>query len=289
MKKTTRQDYEERMLRVLLHIRDNLDRNPGLDELAAVAHFSPYHFHRIFRGMVGESLQSHLRRLRIEQAAFRLATTDDAVIQVALGAGFESHAAFSRAFRAVMGCSPSDWRARGTDQVVGTNPAALLRCPTEEEKMDVKIVQEDEQRVAFVRHTGPYDQCDQAWDRLCTHLGAAGRLGPDCRFIGLCYDDPDITPADKLRYDACVSVDADFQPEGDIGVQVLPGGCFAQTTHFGPYENLSITYSRLLGQWLPASGRRFKQEVIREVYLNDPQTAEPEDLVTDILLPLEEA
>ncbi|PIE76640.1 hypothetical protein CSA17_01140 [bacterium DOLJORAL78_65_58] len=237
MKKTTRQDYEERMLRVLLHIRDNLDRNPGLDELAAVAHFSPYHFHRIFRGMVGESLQSHLRRLRI----------------------------------------------------VGTNPAALLRCPTEEEKMDVKIVQEDEQRVAFVRHTGPYDQCDQAWDRLCTHLGAAGRLGPDCRFIGLCYDDPDITPADKLRYDACVSVDADFQPEGDIGVQVLPGGCFAQTTHFGPYENLSITYSRLLGQWLPASGRRFKQEVIREVYLNDPQTAEPEDLVTDILLPLEEA
>ena len=153
--------------------------------------------------------------------------------------------------------------------------------------MDVKIVKENETRVAFVRHTGPYHLCGQAWSKLCLHLGALGLLGGNPRFIGLSYDDPEVTPEDKIRYDACVEVDADFQPEGDIGVQVLPGGDFAMTTHFGSYENLKDTYAALLGRWLPDSGRRFKMGPTREVYLNDPESTAPEDLVTDIYLPLE--
>ena len=154
--------------------------------------------------------------------------------------------------------------------------------------MDVKIVKENNVRVAFVRHTGPYDQCGAAWGKLCSHLGAAGLLGGSPRFIGLSYDDPEVTPADKIRYDACVEVDDSFQPEGEIGVQVLPGGDFARTTHFGPYENLKHTYAALLGQWLPEAGRKFKIEPTREVYLNDPESTDPQDLVTDIFLPLED-
>ncbi len=110
MKQDTRQDYEERMLRVLIHLQRNLDRSVSLEELAEVAHFSPFHFHRIFRGMIGESVKAHLRRLRIEKAAWRLVQTDDPIIRIALDAGFESHAAFSRAFKIQMGQSPSDWR-----------------------------------------------------------------------------------------------------------------------------------------------------------------------------------
>ena len=141
--------------------------------------------------------------------------------------------------------------------------------------MDVKIVNENDVRVAFVRHTGPYDQCGAAWSKLCSHLGAAGLLGGGPRFIGLSYDDPEVTPTDKIRYDACVEVDDSFQPEGEIGVQVLPGGEFAMTTHFGPYENLNQTYAALLGQWIPESGRKFKLEPTREVYLNDPESTVP--------------
>ena len=110
MKEITRQDYEERMLRVLIHIQRNLDQSPTLEELAEVAHFSPFHFHRIFRGMTGESLKAHVRRLRIEKAAGRLRKTDHPVIRIALDAGFESHAAFTRAFKTQMGQPPNDWR-----------------------------------------------------------------------------------------------------------------------------------------------------------------------------------
>lgn len=291
MKQDTRQDYEERMLRVLIHIQRHLDHSPTLEELAAVAHFSPYHFHRIFRGMTGESLNSHLRRLRLEKAAVRLRQTDEQVITVALDAGFESHAAFSRAFKNQMGISPSAWRETPRESVVetdGDDLRQLISTAKGGPKMDVKIVKEDDVRVAFVRHTGPYNLCGQAWSRVCGHLGAQGLLGGAPRLIGLSYDDPEITPTDKIRYDACVEVDDEFQPEGDIGVQILPGGDFALTTHFGPYENLKDTYAALLGQWLPGSGRKFKMDPTRELYLNDPESTDPEDLVTDIYLPLED-
>ncbi len=287
MKQDTRQDYQERMLRVLIHIQKNLDQSPTLEELAAIACFSPFHFHRIFRGMTGESLQAHLRRLRIEKAASRLRQTNDSVIRIALGSGFESHAAFSRAFKTQMRKTPSGWRRCPQDQLPPTTPV-LLAGTKGERKMEVSIVKREQIRVAFVRHTGPYQECGSAWDKVCTHLGAQGRLGNDPTFIGLSYDDPEVTPAAKLRYDACIVVDEDFQPEAEIGVQILPAGTFARTTHLGPYENLKLTYAALLGRWLPGSGRRYTLDPTREFYFNDPENTAPEDLVTDIFLPLEE-
>jgi AraC family transcriptional regulator len=112
MKESTRRDYTERMTRVLVFIQENLDHELGLEELARVAFFSPFHFHRIFRGMLGESVKEHVRRLRIERAALRLRNTSRSVIDVALETGYESHEAFSRAFKAMLGESPSSFRAR---------------------------------------------------------------------------------------------------------------------------------------------------------------------------------
>jgi len=98
--------YTERILGVLVFIHRNLDDRLPLEAYAKVAHFSPYHFHRIFRGMVGESLAEHIRRLRLERAAMRLRHTDWAIIEIALEAGYEAHEAFTRAFRALWGLQP---------------------------------------------------------------------------------------------------------------------------------------------------------------------------------------
>ena len=102
MKKSTEQLYRERILKVLVFIQRNLDSELSLDEFARVAHFSPYHFHRVFRGIVGESLQEHIRRLRLERAAMRLKHTDWTVLEIALEACYETHEAFTRAFRRSM-------------------------------------------------------------------------------------------------------------------------------------------------------------------------------------------
>jgi AraC family transcriptional regulator len=298
MKRTTLEDYKERMLRVLLYIQRHLDEETPLEELARVAAFSPYHFHRIFRGMLGESVKEHIRRLRLERAAMRLKHGDTPVTTIAFEAGYESHEAFTRAFKAMRGVTPSEFRSRnGTYPPLQSRPRVHYREGSDiddfepeipgDETMDVKIKKLESVRVAFVRHVGPYKECGGAWEKLCARLGEKGLLGPDTQYIGLCHDDPDVTPADKIRYDACATVGDDFTPEGEIGVQTIDGGDYAMTTHFGPYNQLNETYARLFGQWLPQSGRECRSAPSLEFYLTDPENTDPEDLVTDLYAPLE--
>jgi AraC family transcriptional regulator len=295
MRKTTQQDYQQRLLRVLVYIQKNLDRDPTLAELAEVAHFSPYHFHRIFRGMVGESVRAYMRRLRLERAAGRLIMGDDPIIRIALDAGYESHAAFTRAFSTMTGLSPTEYRKQRRPLVsyaphlrLAEDGSLAFAIPTTGgTTMDVTIKTIPERRVAFIRHTGPYAECGQAWSKLCMKLGPEGRLGPSAQFIGLSYDDPDVTPVDKIRYDACVTVGDDFEPEGEIGVQTVGGGTYAVTTHHGPYEEFSKTYAELCGQWIPKHERTIRAEPCLEVYLNDPESTPPAELLTDVYLPIE--
>ncbi len=294
MRDSTEKLYAERLLRVLVFIQQHLDEELPLEALARVAHFSPYHFHRIFRGMVGESLKEHIRRLRLERAAQRLKHTDRSVLEIALEAGFQTHEAFTRAFRTLLGCSPSQFRSDSNAALaahgihyqgdVETTAVSLISGDGE---MDVKIEHLDPLRVAFVRHIGPYHEVGKAWETLCTQLGKEGLLGPDSRFVGVCYDDPEVTAPEKIHYDACVTVDENFEPQGEVGVQTLPGGTFAVLTHIGPYDRLNQTYAELFGRWLPSSGRELRSEPSLEFYMNDPESTEPEDLLTDIYAPLE--
>src|SRR5215472_3236937 len=95
-KETTLRFYKERLLRVLVEIQQRLDDPLSLEELACLACLSPHHFHHVFTGMLGESLGSHIRRLRLERAACRLKLSQMQVVQIAFEAGYETHEAFSR-------------------------------------------------------------------------------------------------------------------------------------------------------------------------------------------------
>lgn len=298
LKTITLQDYRQRMLRVLVHIQQNLDGELTLEELAGVAHFSPYHFHRIFRGMLGESLRAHVRRIRLERAAMRLKHSRLPIIQIALEARYDSHEAFTRAFRAMAGLSPSEFRSQQRSAPQGVAPSGVHYAPegpladfqpleTGGATMDVNIERLAPQRVAFMRHVGRYDEVGTTWENLCTQLGAEGLLGGQTRFIGICHDDPEVTPPQKIRYDACVTVDENFQPAGEIGVQTVAGGDYAVTTHHGPYERLNETYRQLMGEWIPRSGRALGSAPCLEIYLNDPESTESAELLTDIYVPLE--
>ncbi len=292
------QQYKQRMLRVLVYIQQHLDEELELEDLARIACFSMYHFHRVFRGMLGESIKEHIRRLRLERAAARLKRTDVPITEIALEAGYESREAFTRAFKSMGGLSPSEFRLQngssshtaapsGVHYREGVPASDFNPVQSGGISMEVKIETLEPVRVAFCRHVGPYDGCGAAWDRLTAELGRRGLLGAGTKFIGLCHDDPEVTPPDKIRYDACVTVNEEFRPERDIGVQTIAGGQYALTTHFGPYNRLGETYSQLLGQWLPRSGRELRSIPCLEVYLNDPEGTDPEELITDIYAPLE--
>ena len=296
-KTATRRDYHERILGVLVHIQSHLDHALDLDELARVAAFSPFHFHRIFRGMVGESVAEHIRRLRLERAAQQLKTSDLPVTQVAFNAGYETHEAFTRAFRAMFEQSPSAFRkehrkipvrpaASGVHYAVDGTIGEFQSPLGSEVAVDVRIETVEPMRVAFMRHVGSYDQVGPLWERFFTFAMRCGLLGPGFQMLGVPHDDPGVTPPDKLRYDACITVNASFQAQGEVGVQEIRGGLYALTTHIGPYLGLSEVYDALIGRWLPASGHEPGEGAAFEIYRNSPKDTAPANLITDIYMPL---
>lgn len=282
----TNDGCRQRLNRVLACLETNLDDPPSLERLADVAHYSPYHFHRMFTGMVGESLAAYVRRLRLERAAMWLARTSRPVTDIALGSGYDSHEAFTRAFKAHFGISPSAYRrtARRGDPL----PPVCAPSPKRQgdTAMDAKIVCFPVTRVAYVRHVGPYAQCHEAWERLCAWAGPKGLLGPHTRVIGVCHDDPEVTPPEKIRYDACVTVPENVTAEGPAGIMDLGGGDYAMILHQGPYSELHAAYARLCGVELPKLAREPAYAPSFEIYMNDPATTAPQDLRTEIYVPL---
>lgn len=289
----TRNDYSRRIGRVLAHIQERLDETLLLEELAAVAHFSPFHFHRVFRGMVGESVMQHVRRLRLERAAMRLRHTDRAIVDIAFEAGYENHESFTRAFRSAFGRPPSAFREEKGFGARVESPASVhfsgggaevtfTPMGVGQEPLDVSVRRLDPERVAFMRHVGPFEEVGETWERLMEWAGTEGLLGPRTRFFGACYDDPEVTPADKIRYDACVTVDSEIAGDGEIGVQTITGGRFAVTLHEGPYEALGDTCAALFGRWFAGRDHEPGDPPCLEFYLNDPDCTEPEGLLTEI-------
>jgi AraC family transcriptional regulator len=289
MKPSTEQDYHERIVRTLVYIQQHLDDVLKLEQVAAVAAFSSFHFHRIFRGLVGETMKEYVRRLRLERAARDLKRIDEPITQIALQAGFETHESFTRAFGDMFGLSPSAYRtAHKHESESGThlNDASVYHPPDYGDVPRVEVEDLPAMSLVFLRHVGPYNQVGATWGRLMTWAGMRGLLGPNMKLLGIVYDDPEVTPLDKVRYEAAVAVSRPVQPEGEFGVMELGGGSYAVVTHKGPYEELGKTYQRVYGGWLPKSGRHLRDVPAFEQYLNSPQNTKPEDLVTLIHVPL---
>lgn len=153
--------------------------------------------------------------------------------------------------------------------------------------MEVNIRKVEAMTLACVRHVGPYEECKPAWDKICAWAGPKGLLGPDTACIGICHDDPETTPPDQIRYDACITCAETEIPEGEVNPFTIPEGEYAVCRHVGPYEKLKESWGWLAGEWLPASGKGFGKNVCFEMYMNDPETTPPEELITDIYLSVE--
>ncbi len=283
----TIRDHQERLNRVLDHIRQHLDEPLDLDRLASVACFSPFHFHRIFAAHVGETVREHVKRLRLELAAHRLTHTPRSVTDIALAAGYETPSAFTRAFGQHFGASPTNFREARRQALAPSAMKLSLDTNLKETTVKPEIRTRAATVAVYARRIGDYHQTAQAaWNAVCAFAGPQGLIGPRSEFLGCSHDDPTVTPVEKLRYDACITVDRDVQPTGDIGVQTIDGGRFAVFVHEGPYGDLSRTYAAIYGQWLPQSNEQLRDASCFEKYLNSPDQVAPAELRTEIWIPI---
>lgn len=277
-------DYQERLSRVQAYIHDHLDQPLDLARLAEVAHLSPYHWHRVYQALYGETIAATVRRLRLHRATGYLAHTALPIEQVARKCGYPNVQSFTRAFSALYGTSPSRYRAEGSHTVFRQGAAQPLAAGYVVELREVPQVQ-----LAGVLHKGSYMRMGKAYAQAYTGMAAQGLMRPDTRWMAVYYDDPYAVPEAQLHSRAGLSLPADHRGALQVPLEpfALGGGLCAVLRYRGPYASMRAAYRWFYGQWLVQSGHAAANLPVFEDYLNNPRDTAPADLLTDIYLPLQ--
>jgi AraC family transcriptional regulator len=285
LRAANRGEYDQRMHRVLQYIDQRLEKALPLTELADVAHFSPFHFHRLFTAWTGETLGDYLRRRRMEVAAMRLVAQPRlTVLQAALSVGFGSGEAFARAFKARFGESASAWRRhqrahrlprsnldqpnRKLDQAFsersGEDVGTATHAP--EPEMNVKLIDRPPALIAYLRHVGPYGAPIGAfWQQHVYPWMQTNDLLHLPRY-GISHDDPNITQPAQCRYDAGVEIPVQREFSGPALRATIPGGRFATAYFKGTVDTIANSWQAVLRDWLPPSGLQLDNRPAFEYY-----------------------
>ena len=262
----------ERLERALALLAGRLDAPPALEELAAAAGVSPFHFHRIWRAMTGEPVGQTVARLRIAASQQRLLAGAGTVTEVAMEGGFGTSQSFARAFRKVAGVSPSQFLTGGHD-ALGVEPPAA----------DIRIELRPECRlVAMRREGGAYVALNALFWSVFNWAEANGALERMEGIYGIPLDDPRSVPEAALRYDAAFAL-GETEAEPPFHTVILAAGDHARLRHHGSYYGLEAADQALI-EWVLASGREPGATPLYHHFLNDPEEVAEDALVTDILL-----
>ena len=246
---TSRQEYISRINKVMNYVDHHIDQTLSLGALAGIANFSPFHFHRIFTVLTGETPGNYVQRMRVEKAARFLKNDKHMSIgEIAYACGFGSLSLFSRSFRTYFGTTAKEYRQRekavfSNDGLQYSKNGQLLSKNMKQEFdfdaqlctvklnnlifMDTKVEIKEmpEMKVVYVRHTGQYNQIGKAFEKVMKWAGARGLLNfPETKTVTVYLDDPSVTSVEKVRQDACVTVNGDVKVDGEIGKAIIPAG-----------------------------------------------------------------
>lgn len=286
-------EYVEKIHSVINYIDQNTDNQISIKELADIAGFSQYYFHRIFSSYIGEPLSMFVKRIRLEKSAQKLIYTNTNITEVALSAGYETPSAYTKAFKQIFGVNPSEYKI-AKSFVLQMERNNEYRDKLKETLMadftGIKTIEDE--KVYYVRKLGNYQKsAKEAYAELREFIRKNNLdtplTNPMVKVLGISHDDPIVTDEDKCRFDACISLIKEYPLEGNVGIQTVKGGKYAIFLHKGPYSELSDVYRAICGEWIPNNNYKVRDLPIFEVYLNDCCVTKPEDLLTEIYLPLE--
>ena len=240
---------------LLIDVQQNLESELSLRSLAQRYGYSPFHFHRFFSSAIGETPKRHVDRLRLERAAYKLAITDESVLDIALSVGFNAHETFSRAFKRAFGHTPKDYRRHckaaqeeWSKHNHGSRGSGCLLS-------DVRFVSLPPMTLLAVRYHGayaklpvPFSDDDTLWKPM---LPALKPDDPPRQALLICYDDPTVTPDALQRCDACIASTPGASTTDPARRLGFAGGMYGGIEHVGPLATIEQAY------WICADGIRW--------------------------------
>lgn len=304
-KTQTDSEYAQRIDRVIDHLRANLHRPVKLAELANVACFSEFHFHRIFTAVSGETLNNFTNRLRLEKAARLLRYSAQSLTEIALDCGFSSSATFSRAFRSGYDTSPSQFRRSGEIKkskirkelfpkdeyglhVIGEDMSA-------EEKraaFPVRLIDLPERQIAYVRVTNAFEM-QRVLDALTTLIewAKSQNIFSSGILFGMTVDDPHVTPKHLYRYEVCFASSSPFERMdgmSKLGISKLqlPAMCYAAIKVSGDIHKVATAWDYLYRDWLIHSAYEPEHAPALEIFLDKESATDWSHFELDLCLPV---
>jgi AraC family transcriptional regulator len=278
----TPQTYLQRVNRAIEHVVSRLAEPLRLEDVARVALLSPFHFHRIFRALVGETLGDFVKRLRIDRALVMMAHAPrSSLTKIALDCGFSSSSDFSRCFKQRFGVPPSAfdiqlWRSThraDLEEIVRqwAEQLPINRLPPRQNPdcFKVRIRNLPVRTVAYIRVRDPYhgDAVVQATMRL---IAWAERHGlADGQWLGYQWENPEIVSLEACQYQVAVEAEH-FIPKGEIGKFTFPPMLVAEVELRGGLDLELRALQWLYGSWLPRSGYVPDDQPVFEAWIGRP-------------------
>jgi len=250
---------KERCLRVSDYVRRNLDAPLDLHSLAKVAHFSPFHFHRVFKSITGETLTRFVQRARLERAAYLMkASPGRKLDSIAVEVGFAAHSDFTRVFKKHYDVAPSAWdRKSRLDEVKisGSYEVQMAAARADFPPGPVELISQPARRLIYVRTPTPFlgAGLHQAYERLCDFLQARGVDLDAETLVGWCWDNYETTPISAINYDLGFTVPGHVHAEGEFALQVFEAHRAATVQIDGPLASIAVGWVVLFDEWLPTS------------------------------------
>ena len=247
-------NHVDRINRVLEYIEANLDTNIDLGLLADKCALSRYHFHRVFKALVGEKPLRYVENRRLSRACNDLLNSDKRIIDIAFDYGFQSHESFIRAFKKTYSLPPSQFRKvrpRVTLQDMCKIGSLDLKLSNGIAKPNPTILHKPAFSITGLTYSGhDTSAINRLWERFCKILKTGNFKVDKNQYLGVCFHDMDMRNNEVFEYYAGFESILSMDIPKDMKMLHIPENDYAVFTHQGPVDKIEMTYNQIYGHWL---------------------------------------
>lgn len=301
---TSKNEYLRRMNKVQDYIERNISQTFTLEELADVAGFSKYHFHRIFKVITNESLQQYINRFKLERSTHFLShRLEMNITDIAHYLGYSDSAVFSRSFKQLFHMSPNEYRKQYRKNCKEqynisryNEDVSSMEKKEEKEKIDgsVEIIEIEALRVAYLRFTGNYHKLADEFSKLLERLLKCAYEQQvleenKTKILSIYHDHPEFTQPDHFKTSLCITIPKDVKIDGhsELSFMEIPAGKYIVGHFYIHQHQYSDIWDYIYEEWLTTSGYVPSDSFPFEMYMNDYRLDENGKHLVDIYLPVE--
>jgi len=289
MKNATVTYYQKIVDDVRQYIHNNLNENMTIKELAEFAGISVFHFHRILKGVLNEPVAAYIDKVRLDTAVKLIRYSDDSMNRISAKIGYSDVSSFSKAFSKEFGISPQKFKSN-REMVLNTHVDYRIDFKgILVSEVKPKFIILPDKKVIYIRVVGEYGGKEvlEAWEQLVDFITEHKLLGWNPEFFSIYYDDPDRVDREKCISDLCFTTTKDIEGHDVFKTNLIGGGKYAVFRYKGSYERLWELYDKIYGRWLLTKEYKLRDVPSLEKYINYSPKTKPENLLTEIYIPIE--